>query len=486
MKTLHVHSNGQWQEVVGSPSGLEDYAKIEYVNAAISAIPATDLSGYYTKLEADAAIKVCRDEGALDLDAVQNQVLYAVTETARQLQEMIALKANASEYVKLDDKNQVALTKAVVAATYAFGDTLTPDVAIKAKLIDGVIRLVFTPGGNKQEIVAYQSDAAADLSSYAKSQDNQQALLSKTVTAQAYGFGDALLPPVALAYTDTNEGYGNRLVLNIGLTNEYLVYKSDLDVLNSLLPRVEAMESKAAPVVDLAPYVTLETADALYGRKDALDLLRNQTQTIFDSIYTRAEADARYASKPDVYTQKQTDDRFMRIEQAFSKADFDNQMALFLYSRKQVDDKLAVINPLGSPSINDPALAAFKQSVLDEVKKLMAGGKTIPADVPWTNILNAGNSASTPQAKVLNGVVYLRGEVVKSIGSGYIANVCQLPATIPPPPKEMVIPLACKNTSPAGRHFGYATFQVNRQIGVSCDNALNTIWLDGISYPAYE
>jgi hypothetical protein len=162
-------------------------------------------------------------------------------------------------------------------------------------------------------------------------------------------------------------------------------------------------------------------------------------------------------------------------------------MALFLYSRKQVDDKLTAISPLGSPSINDPALAAFKQSVLDEVKKLMAGGKTVPADVGWTNMLNAGsNTTFPPQAKVLNGVVYLRGEVVKSIGSGYIANVCQLPATIPPPPREMVIPLACKNTSPAGRYYGYATFQTNRQIGVSCDNALNTIWLDGISYPAYE
>jgi hypothetical protein len=177
----------------------------------------------------------------------------------------------------------------------------------------------------------------------------------------------------------------------------------------------------------------------------------------------------------------------MRITDAFSKTDFDNQMALTLYSRKQVDDKLTAISPLGSPSINDPARAAFKQSVLDEVKKMMAGGKTVPADVGWTNMLNAGSStAFPPQAKVLNGVVYLRGEVGKSIASGYIANVCQLPATIPPPPKEMVIPLACKNTSPAGRHYGYATLQVNRQIGVSCDSALNTIWLDGISYPAYE
>ena len=71
MKTLHVHSNGQWQEVVGSPGALD---------------------GYYTIVQTDAAIKASRDEGALDLDAVQNQVLFAVTETARQLQERIDLK----------------------------------------------------------------------------------------------------------------------------------------------------------------------------------------------------------------------------------------------------------------------------------------------------------------------------------------------------------------------------------------------------------
>lgn len=148
---------------------------------------------------------------------------------------------------------------------------------------------------------------------------------------------------------------------------------------------------------------------------------------------------------------------------------------------------LAAATPTASANINDPELAAFKQSVLDEVKKLMAGGKTVPADVPWTNMLNAGgNTASPPQAKVLNGVVYLRGEVNKSIGAGYIANAFQLPAAIPAPPKEMVIPLACKNTSPAGRYYGYATIQVNKQIGISCDNALNVVWLDGISYPAYD
>jgi len=190
------------------------------------------------------------------------------------------------------------------------------------------------------------------------------------------------------------------------------------------------------------------------------------------SVYARAEALSAYATKPELdYTAKRVD---AAITEMGVIADKITAMA-------------AQASPISTTSINDPALADFKKSVLDEVKKMMAGGKTIPDDVPWTKLLNAGsNAAFPPQAKVLNGVVYLRGEVNKSIGAGYIANAFQLPPSIPAPLKEMVIPLACKNTSPAGRHFGYATLQVNRQVGVSCDNALNTVWLDGISYPAYD
>jgi hypothetical protein len=265
------------------------------------------------------------------------------------------------------------------------------------------------------------------------------------------------------------------LVLDTPGGVELIPYQSDFEPIKA---RLNTLEGKQAHAADLSGYVTKPELDQTAKRVDAVI---TEMGVIADRAYTKADADARY------YTQKQTEDRFIKIDQAFSKADFDNQMALFLYSRRQVDDKLAAINPIASPSINDPALASFKQSVLDEVKKLMAGGKTVPADVPWTNLLNAGgNTASPPQAKVLNGVVYLRGEVSKSIGSGYVANAFQLPAAIPAPPKEMVIPMAGKNTSPAGRHYCYATFQVNRQIGISCDNALNTVWLDGISYPAYE
>jgi hypothetical protein len=460
MKTLNVYNNGKWEEIVASPAGLEDYAKTEYVDAAIAAIPATDLSVYYTKPETDAAIKVCRDEGALDLDAVQNQVLFAVTETARQLQVKIDLKADQA----------VTYTKVEVDGKFAPLSTTT--------LITTQLQAVFDSIYTRVE-----SDDR-----YAAKQDNQQPFLAKTVVSQAYGFGDTLLPPVALGYTDTGEGYGARLVLNVGLNNEFLVYKSDLEPLNALLPRIETLESKAAPVIDLAPYVTLATADTRYGRLEALDLLRNQVQTIFDSIYTRAEADFRYPLKTDVYTQKQTDDRFMRIDQAFSKADFDNQMALMLYSRKQVDDKLTAISPLGSPTINDPALADFKKSVLDAVKLMLVGGtKPPPPDIDWTWMVRmdgAKESVSTEiQARMIGGFIELKGTLSFGAGIGEWVPL-RLPPQFPLAELESKFPLAMRLVGTAVT-YGFCTIhQNNRDIKVSPGARSSEATFSGIRWKA--
>jgi hypothetical protein len=420
-KTLNVYSNGQWQEVVGSPGALD---------------------GYYTIVQTDAAIKASRDEGALDLDAVQNQVLFAVTETARQLQERIDLKADKAD----------TYTKVEVDGKFAPLSTTT--------FITTQLQAVFDS--------IYTRPEADDR--YARKQDKEQPLLAKTVVSQAYGFGDTLLPPVALGYTDTGEGYGARLVLNVGVDNEFLVYKSDLEPLNALLPRIETLESKAAPVIDLAPYVTLATADTRYGRLEALDLLRNQVQTIFDSIYTRAEADFRYPLKADVYTQKQTDDRFMRITDAFSKADFDNQMALMLYSRKQIDDLLTAISPLGSPSINNPALADFKKSVLDEVKLMLVGGtKMPPPDIDWTWMVRmdgAKESVSTEiQARMIGGFIELKGTLSFGAGSGAWVPL-RLPPQFPLAEIDANYPLAMRLVGSAVT-YGYCSVS-SKSRDISC------------------
>jgi hypothetical protein len=295
--------------------------------------------------------------------------------------------------------------------------------------------------GGPVETVAYLSDipaapAAPDLSSYAKLNDPGQLVYAKAVSAEGFVFGAT----AGLRYMDTGEGYGTRLVFAYPKDGqekvELIPYRSDFD---ELYPRVEALESKQALAAASDPSVY---ADAIAESVHKVDLLGMEVGLAASAT-------------------KNTADKVQELEA-----------------------RINAINPIGSADINDPSLAAFKQSVLDEVKKMMAGGKTVPADVEWTKILNTGSTVA--EAKVLNGVVYLRGVVTKSIGAGYIANVCQLPPTIPAPLAEMVFPLAMKRTSPSLRAFGYATFQTDGQIGVSCDSSSDTVWLDGISYTAYE
>ena len=281
----------------------------------------------------------------------------------------------------IDNSVQNILANSFVAATYAFGDKLSSSIAIQVKQIDGEVRLVFTPDGKKQEIVSFKSDVytkaevdakvnvlaldiqavndqtaahfqlfsdglqptfdakadkattytkaevdakipatggSVDLSAYAKKVDGEQAILAKTITAQAIGFGDALLPAVALAYTDTGEGYGPRFVVNVGLTNEYLVYKSDLEPFAALLPRLEALESKQAPTgasVDLSPYALKS------------DLLGLATETSVSATYlTKADAriyttaadvatfvQATYATKAETYTKEEVETRLLQV-----------------------------------------------------------------------------------------------------------------------------------------------------------------------------
>ena len=104
----------------------------------------------------------------------------------------------------------------------------------------------------------------------------------------------------------------------------------------------------------------------------------------------------------------------MRIEQAFSKADFDNQMALFLYSRKQVDDKLAVINNYALKS--DTVLLARQQDVTATLNNY-----ALKSEVPNTGVwkalpLRAGFSTAAAtgrqaQYRVQFGYIEMRGEV---------------------------------------------------------------------------
>jgi hypothetical protein len=396
----------------------------------------TDLNNYYTK-----------EETSVEIDAYFQNSVNNLTVVTQALDGAIATKADkATTYTKTEidtafsengQEHQV-IESLVREVAVQLGDSL----ALKADVattytkpeVDEAIAASISGQLSPAQIEELISQVGpVDLTDYAKKDDASQNVIANAFVGQGFVFGSEVVGSnPGLVYTDTGEGYGPRLILGTPNGNELIPYQSDFDPIKA---RMEALESKQAVGVDAAA-----AAEAI----QKVDLLGMEVGLSASACKNTAE------------------------------------------KVQELEARITAINPIGSADINDPSLAAFKQSVLDEVKKMMAGGKAIPADVPWTKLLNAGNAANAPEAKVLNGIVYMRGEAVKQGGAGYSANAYQLPPTIPAPPREMVVPLAMKNTNPSGRHYGYATIQTNRQIGVSCDNSFNTVWFDGISYPAYE
>jgi hypothetical protein len=271
-------------------------------------------------------------------------------------------------------------------------------------------------------------------------------------------------------------------------------YQSDFAPIRS---RLDALESKAAPAVDA---YTKDEADAKYATQTALEATQQIVASTYAEkakTYTKTECDSKfltivdvnqYAYQANVYTQRQADDRFMRIDQAFSKTDFDNALALSLYSRKQVDDKLTAISPLGANSVNDPALAAFKKSVLDEVKLMLAGGTEMPpADIDWTWMVRmdgARESVSTEiQARMIGGFIELKGTLAFGAGSGEWVAL-RLPPQFPLAELEAKYPLAMRLVGSAVT-YGYCTVsKTNRDLSVSPGARSSEATFSGIRWKA--
>jgi hypothetical protein len=468
----------------GTDADLSAYATTEYVDGQTGEIKAAATVAFterYTKQEVDAKVAALQqgvDDANLGVQGVADLVPFVAGELSTQIDAKLAGKADQSEFSAFQGQygtlesefreyfrllNQGFATVAQKPDVDAALDLKADKTAVSGlsttlmnsimevkdgtytkpevdEAIAGAVSGQLTP----EQITEIISQVGpVDLTAYAKISDNTQNLLAKVVTAQGYGFGDKNEPPAALTYTDTGEGYGERLVLATGSSIEYVVMKSDFDPLKS---RMDALESKAAPTID---------------------------------AYTKAECDAkfltlvdidRFAYQADVYTQKQVDDRFMRIDQAFSKVDFDNQMALMLYSRKQVDDKLAAISPVGANSINDPALAGFKTSILDAVKLMLVGGtKMPPADIDWTWMVRmdgAKESVSTEiQARMIGGFIELKGTLSFGAGSGAWVPL-RLPPQFPMAELEASYPLAMRLVGTAVT-YGYCTVS-NKNRDISC------------------
>jgi hypothetical protein len=117
-----------FSNVINPTKGIVGYYSDAEVDALLAALPSggglqtVDLSAYattayvdgqiatlYSKTEVDAAIKAAAEQSALDLDAVQSQLLFAIEETGKQTQAKIDLKADKDvTYTKTEVDEAIA------------------------------------------------------------------------------------------------------------------------------------------------------------------------------------------------------------------------------------------------------------------------------------------------------------------------------------------------------------------------------------------
>jgi hypothetical protein len=415
-----------------------------------------DLTNYYTKQEIDSNLTSITDQisaiGDLNLLNSQLQALATITQD---VMDKVDAKADKTTVATLSTTLMNSITE-VKADTYAKAETYTKvevDDAIAGivtgdlsqEQIDAIISQVgpvdLTEYAKKEDLSGYVEKPVVTLiqnqmqtlfdsiytrpesdDRYAAKSDNTQNLLAKTIVAQAVGFGDSAQPPVALAYTDIGEGYGERLVLNMGLTNEYLVYKSDLDAL--------------LPCIDTSQFSTTVTVAALDARINTLESTRATTTTT-------AALDTRI---------------------------------------KSLESKSAATS-----NINDASNAALKKSILDAVALMLAGGtKQPPADIGWTACRNFGSGDHpTAQARMIGGVIELRGTLSYPSGTTGDQSFCRLPAGFPLAELNASVPAAAKVTSGSVAVAAYVTFSsLSANLGFDTASRANEIFLTGIKVKA--
>jgi len=256
----------------------------------------------------------------------------------------------------------------------------TNEVAYKSDLSGYAEKPVVTLMQNQMQVLfdSIYTREEAD-ARYAKAQDKEQAILTKTVVSQAYGFGDTNLPPVALSYTDTGEGYGPRLVFSKGMENDYVALRSDFEEVNTRMTAIEAAQGLAT----------------------------------------------------------------------------------------------------GKLNIEDPVFAELKKSILDAVAKQAVGDDRYapPDDINWTG-LRTGMFI-----QMMSGFIELKGVVpITKTSSGF--TLATIPDRFPLPNADASYPVACREVGVAVR-YGYITVSAtSRDITFSPGGAINELTVNGIRFKA--
>jgi hypothetical protein len=351
-----------------------------------------DKAETYTKLEVDAAIA-----GIVTGDLSQEQIDAIISQVG---------PVDLTAYAKSED----VYAKTESDTKYATKEATTLLVTQLQAVFDSI----------------YTRPEADDR--YAAKSDNAQQLLTKTIVAQGFGFGFSPVPSAALNYADSGDGYGERLILNVGASKEYLVYKSDLDEL--------------FPAIDTSQFSTTVTVAAIDTRVKSLESKAIDTSQ-FSTTATVAAIDTRV---------------------------------------KSLESKAAATS-----NINDATNAALKKSILDAVALMLAGGgRQPPADIGWTACRNFGSGDHpTAQARMIGGVIELRGTLSYPSGTTGDQSFCRLPAGFPFAELNASIPAAAKVTSGSVAVAAYVTFSsLSANLGFDTASRANEVFLTGIKVKA--
>lgn len=142
------------------------------------------------------------------------------------------------------------------------------------------------------------------------------------------------------------------------------------------------------------------------------------------------------------------------------------------------------IRQLSALTLSDASLAAMRQSVIDEVRKVMAGGKTLPADIDWTPCTKVAGSGLI-EARVLNGMIQLRGEVSLTVtATGTFVLTQRLPANFPKPPRDQSVVAFGYEAGVSYRRV-FVRFYADGGIGIVGDGKITGTELTGAQAYAY-
>jgi hypothetical protein len=121
---------------------------------------------------------------------------------------------------------------------------------------------------------------------------------------------------------------------------------------------------------------------------------------------------------------------------------------------------------------------------MDEVRKMISGGKTVPADIDWTPCTKVAGSGLI-EARVLNGMIQLRGELTLTVTATGTFTVAQrLPANFPKPPREQTVVAFGYDTGVSYRRV-FVRFYPDGGVGVVGDGKITGTELTGATAYAY-